>query len=181
MTIPVSVMPISRQPSIHSFAIAEIIRLGSQKDRDEVDKIAGRTPGQFEWLGNLVLPPFQRPSVWTQEQKVRFIDSIWRGYDIGRYMVVHWEDGGIWADCLIDGQQRIRAILEYTSDSFPMIGVDDQPYFWSSLSRPEQRRFENVVFPRAVLRMPDLTEEELRDIYNRCNYGGTAHTEDQRA
>ena len=37
-------------------------------------------------LGWFVLPPFQRPPVWTLEQKIRFIESCWMGLPIGVFI-----------------------------------------------------------------------------------------------
>ena len=42
-------------------------------------------------LGAFKLPPFQRGSVWTKQQQVRFIESIWLHLPIASYVVnVDW-------------------------------------------------------------------------------------------
>ncbi len=177
------VMPEIRHANVHSMSVCEIVKDFDQNDRDEHDQMAKRKPGQFEWLGPFVLPPFQRPPVWTVEQNIRFIESMWLGYDIGRYCVVSWEPSTIWGDCLIDGQQRIRAILDYVNSRFPVMG-----HYYKDVTRVDRRVFEMIVFPRSVIRVDDIRGDEikdvetrLREIYNRLNYGGTAHTEEQRA
>lgn len=38
-------------------------------------------------LAGFILPPFQRPPVWTEEQKVRLIESIWDGIPTGSYVL----------------------------------------------------------------------------------------------
>lgn len=185
-TVPVVKPPVDDRPSVipramqlhnASMTMGELIRDQSQADRDSMDRFCGRRPDEFEWIGTLVLPPFQRPAVWTQEQQVRFIESVWNGYDIGRYVVYqpHHPEFSRFTDCVIDGQQRIRAILAYVNSEFPVLG-----YRWSELPRVDKRRFEMITFNRACIR-ETMSEAQLRDMYNRMNYGGTPHTEDQRA
>ncbi len=153
------------------------VRLYDPKERDSLDEMCGRSPGEFEWLGAFVLPPFQRPPVWSMEQNIRFLESCWLGYDIGRYTIVQ-RHGKLdrWDMCLIDGQQRVRALLGYMGNMFPIFG-----YHFNEVTERDRRHFQNLVFARAVLTDDDLDEPKLRDIYNRLNYGGTPHTEDQRA
>lgn len=173
--LPPRKMPVRRPMSMSSSVMASIYGDRSMS-RDEIDRLCERSPGQFEWLGAFVLPPFQRPPVWTLEQNVKLIESIWLGYDIGRYTIIDtWGRYNKWSDCLIDGQQRIRAIISYRNDEFPVFGCR-----FSELSLPESREFDNTVFPRAAV-SNEMTEAEYRDIYNRLNYGGTIHTEAQRA
>lgn len=171
-----SVMPKVMRPQVNSFSLWEIITPMTDSDRLIVDQMAGRAPNEFEWLGPFVLPPFQRPAVWTTDQAIRFIESIWMGYDIGRYTVVDTHMGNDRFDsALIDGQQRIRALLRYVDSQFPVLG-----YLYKDLPRIDKRRFENTIFPRVTIR-ESLSEQELREMYNRMNYGGTPHQEHERA
>lgn len=123
------------------------------------------------------LPPWQRPLVWEQEQCIRFIESAWLGLSLGTYVVNragNSERDPI-SNILIDGQQRLHALERYWSDEFPVFG-----YHWSELPIKEQRSFRmSVVFPQVEVTIND--EAQLRDLYDRLNFGGTAHTEDQRA
>lgn len=178
MTKTNRVMVSPRPFIVAAMTMGEVIRGLDQDERDGYDKMSGRKPGEMEWLGCFVLPSFQRPPVWTKEQNVRFLESVWLGYDIGRYTVV--QNDTKWEDCLIDGQQRIRAILSYVNDEFPVKGENGKDYLYSEITDVDRRFFNNMVFPRAVIR-EKYSEKELRDIYNRLNYGGTPHTEDQRA
>ncbi|MDP3310598.1 MAG: DUF262 domain-containing protein, partial [Polaromonas sp.] len=43
------------------------------------------TDGERRMLG-LVLPPWQRPGVWTTHQKIRFIEGIFHGFGTGYYV-----------------------------------------------------------------------------------------------
>jgi hypothetical protein len=133
------------------------------------------------WLMGHRMPPFQRPAVWTAEQKVRFMESAWMGLHLGTYVVNRndsWDEklgrphrADLW---LIDGQQRLRALEEYLDGAFPVFG-----YRWSQLPRHEQRRLDNTTFSQSTVHEGD--EALLRELYDRLNFGGTPHTEDQRA
>ena len=54
-------------------------------------------------LMNLTLPPWQRPEVWSEDQKRRFVEGIFLGLGTG-YYVVHASD---WT--LPDIRNRCRA------------------------------------------------------------------------
>ena len=121
-----------------------------------------------------LIPPFQRPVVWTYEQMSKFIESIFLGYDLGRIVYVCDFDSPF-DGCIIDGLQRLTAIERFIKDEFTIF----DKYTFSSLPRQAQRRFtrSNDI---PALRIKNADEQQLREMYNRMNYGGTAHTENQR-
>lgn len=133
-----------------------------------------------EWLFGFRIPPFQRPAVWTRNQQVRFIQSLWLHLPIGQYVVnmglPSGKDGKLprqehW---LIDGQQRLRAIKAYVEDEFPVFDLRH-----SELNVRERRRLMNTIFPMGVICTDD--EKRLRALYDRLAYGGTPHDPSQRA
>ena len=173
-----TVMPKAFNMQGYSSPMMEAFREYDTDERAMLDKLCGRTENEFEWIGRFVLPPFQRPAVWSSDQKVRFVESIWLGYEIGRYVIYqpHNPTYSRFTDALIDGQQRIRTILEYVAGGFPVFG-----YRYTELPLIDRRAFDfGTIFPKSEIKHT-LSEAELRDIYNRLNYGGTPHTEDQRA
>ena len=98
-------------------------------------------PWAKKMLGKFPLPPWQRDSVWTREQKVSFIKSVYLGYDLGSvvingYLTIQNDKLAKFSDCLIDGQQRLGAILDYTDNEFSVYGL-----LWKELDRNEQNRF----------------------------------------
>lgn len=121
-----------------------------------------------------VLPYFQRPLVWTESQKIKFLESVWLEMPIGTYIVNRGEYGGDFDNLLLDGQQRLNAIHEYLNDKFLVFG-----YRYSEITEIDRRRFRNTPFPSIEVRENDWGK--LVEIYNRFNFGGTAHTEDQKA
>lgn len=124
------------------------------------------------------IPPFQRAVVWTEDQCIRFIESAYRGYNLGTYVVnkLEWTKDGphpfdMW---LLDGLQRLTAIWRYQQDEFKVFG-----YHWSELDRIDKCRFGNVSFSMSEVRLK--TMDELKQIYNALNFGGTVHTDADRA
>jgi hypothetical protein len=120
-------------------------------------------------LGRFVLPPFQRPAVWSEAQKVRFIESIWGGLPLGAY--VYNQPARFrspYDQWLLDGQQRVTAILEYVADAFPVLG-----YRWSEITKVDHRMFK--MMPMACMETQIEDEAQLREIYDRLAYGGTPH------
>jgi hypothetical protein len=128
------------------------------------------------------LPDWQRGLVWSDEQCIKLIDSIWRKASIGSFMInivddtrePHPYDG-----LLLDGQQRLHAIQRYLNDDFSTKDIHGNEVLWSELPLISQRRFKNSHFPSIQINSKDRAE--LIDIYNTLNFGGVAHTEADRA
>lgn len=121
-------------------------------------------------LGMFVLPPFQRPPVWTRAQQARFIESCWMGLPIGAFTYNQPDNFGSRTDMwLIDGQQRMTAVYAYLADEFPVLG-----YCYSELTEVDHRKWHmSTSFPSLITRLTD--EAELREVYDRLAYGGTPH------
>lgn len=165
------------RPTTVAFGLDELIN--HQESYDNY-KACYSHPSDSEVILGYVLPPFQRPPVWTEAQNVAFIESAWLGYHLGTYTInkvekwisknkMHPFEG-----LLIDGQQRLRALHAYINDEFKVFGL-----FWSETSDIEKRRFGGVTFTQSRVSFEEI--DYLKELYNRMNFGGTAHTEDQRA
>lgn len=121
-------------------------------------------------LGWFVLPPFQRPPVWTAAQKERFIESCWMGLPIGVFIYNRTDNMHSPYDAwLLDGQQRVTAVLEYMADDFPVMG-----FRYSELTEVDRRRWE-MTTGFACMETNLTDEDQLRDVYDRLAYGGTPH------
>lgn len=142
-------------------------------------------PGQ-PWLMGYALPPFQRPLVWETERMEKFIESAALGLHLGTWVYNNAGDAPMamldgrkvfhetdrW---LIDGQQRLAALDRFWNDDFQAFG-----YYWSDLARGEQRRFlSSTAFGAHETHIYD--KDALRELYDRLNFGGIAHTQEQRA
>lgn len=120
-------------------------------------------------LGNFILPAFQRPPVWDREQQARFIESIWQRLPLGAYIVnrVTAIDSP-YDGLLLDGQQRITAIMAYVAGEFEVMG-----YRFSDLDKREQQEF--AMIPMAFLETKLENMDHIREVYDRLAYGGTPH------
>lgn len=132
-------------------------------------------------LLNLVLPPWQRPEVWTMSQKQRFIEGIFLGLGCGFYVVngQDWDKDGNdlpQSGWLLDGQQRISAIRDFLNGT--LVVFEDVSY--PAMERKDQLRFLRNPFTCIELDYTD-NENTLKDLYDRLNFGGTPHTEQDRA
>lgn len=90
-------------------------------------------------------PNFQRRAVWTNKDKIAFIDTILQGYPFPEIYVAVGEvdtQTGDATELLVDGQQRVRTIDEYFR------GV-------SPFSRPQ-----------SIKKYSDLIESEKKDFLN---------------
>lgn len=128
-----------------------------------------------------VVPPWQRAEVWSVHQKRRFIEGIFLGLGTGYYVVNQpdWDADGArpMSGWLIDGQQRLTAIRDFVAGDLAIF----ERWKFADLSRGERiKRFSHVVFPCFEIDYQE-NESQLRELYDRLNYGGTAHTSADRA
>ena len=73
----------------------------------------------------VIQPDFQRKAVWNKTSKIMLIDTILKDYPIPKIFIQNAsEDTGRTVRKIIDGQQRITAILEFTKNEFKL----DEPY-----------------------------------------------------
>lgn len=121
-------------------------------------------------LGNFIVPNFQRPAVWTQEQQIRFIESIWQRLPLGTYVVnrVSHQINSPFDALLLDGQQRITAIMAYVAGDFPVMG-----YRFTDLDQRERQEFGMI--PMSYLETKLENMDHIREVYDRLAHGGTAH------
>ena len=119
--------------------------------------------------GELRYPDYQRDYVWSEDDKVKLIESIFDGIEIGR-IVLHEEfnpkkSPDTWCFEVIDGKQRLGAILDYIKDKFSV-----RAEFYSKLSIIDQRQFSNVLIP--VVEVKNLSIENQLDLFIKVNTTG---------
>lgn len=131
-------------------------------------------PFGFRKVMGYFLPEWQRGIVWSESQNIKLIESLWLGVSIGTY-TFNRKWGSKYDNLLIDGQQRLNAIESYLSDDFKVFG-----YNYSEITKYDKRRFRHSCHFHSYITESD-DEQYLRNYYNMMNFGGTAHTESQRA
>ena len=116
-------------------------------------------------------PPFQRNPVWTNKQKSYLIDTILNGYPIPElYMQEYSSSDGQERHVVVDGQQRIRAVLDFIEGRFVLTDTDTES--WRSLSfddLSEDQKKTLFGYNFQVRLLPEMPETELRSMFSRLN------------
>jgi len=116
-------------------------------------------------------PPFQRNPVWTERQKSYLIDSILNGYPIPEiYIQEKVTETGEAAYIIVDGQQRIRSVLEFLEGEYEITEGESEKwsgFSFDDLSAEEKKRFFSYKF--VVRTLPDISDDEIRSIFQRIN------------
>ena len=117
-------------------------------------------------------PPYQRRSVWNQEYKDFFIDTVLNGYPapaIFLYQEITSEGRSKYS--VVDGKQRLSTLFEFAENKFP---VSEQ----ATLTRLRGKSFKDLVnevkqifwkYQFAVEYVPSDDEGIINDIFNRIN------------
>ena len=127
--------------------------------------------------GNLTLQPnFQRRRVWTNRQKSNLIESILLGLPVPEiYMQVKTDAEGRSEYIVVDGQQRISAILEFAGISerepFELRYLDENSiwlgYTFNTLNDEQKSTFYG--HSMAVRYLQDAQDQEIEDLFRRLN------------
>lgn len=130
-----------------------------------------------EW-GLDVAPDFQRAYVWTDRQKVSFVEYFLRGGSSGVDIYTNcptWNsmvpplDPKSWF-VLVDGKQRLDALLGFLNNEFQVFGGS---YFRDFTDKPR------ITSANLRWHVNDLkTREECLQWYLDLNSGGTVHTQE---
>ena len=115
-------------------------------------------------------PEFQRRSVWRQPAKSYLIDTILRGRPIPKMIFTQRLEGRRNLRTVVDGQQRLRTILEFLDDGFPVSRAHNQElagFHFSDLSDEQQRAFRK--YELGVDLLFDVSYEDMLDIFTRLN------------
>ncbi|BEP56743.1 hypothetical protein GmRootV118_39870 [Variovorax sp. V118] len=126
--------------------------------------------------------PFQRNPVWTDKQKSFLMDSILQGYPIPElYMSDSVDSVGDEVHTVIDGQQRIRACLDYLAGGYRLLGEDIQGQWkgkkFDQLSVEEKKIIFSYKFVVRIL--PAMNDADLRRIFSRLNRNVVALNEQE--
>jgi len=118
-------------------------------------------------------PEYQRDYVWELEDKISLIDSIYNFIDIGKFAFIYNEyyssDFGYQ---ILDGKQRIRAILDYYEDRFKY-----QEKYFSELSRHDQNHL--MEYPISYAEIRDITQEQILRYFLKLNISGKVMGKEQ--
>jgi hypothetical protein len=123
-------------------------------------------PQSISWFqehykaGRLVLrPPFQRKPVWTKKQRGFLIESILMDVPIPEvYVQVTQADDGVEHYGVVDGQQRLRTILQFVGIESTQDQEDEDVNSFSLETLPESSVHKDKTFA-------DITGEERKTFF----------------
>jgi hypothetical protein len=124
----------------------------------------------FESGDLVVKAPFQRNPVWSERQQSALIDTILLEYPIPEiYMQDLTDAQGGQKYILVDGQQRIRAVLDFLANQLEL--EDESPHWagmrFEDLTETDKKKVYEYSF--VVRQLPDIPDEEIRTIFQRLN------------
>ena len=113
-------------------------------------------------------PSYQRELVWDEADKVALIDSIFHQVDIGKFVMVSlpYAPGGAWVE-ILDGKQRLNALVEFYENRFPYKGK-----FYNELHWRDRVHFEG--YSIAWADCPEMSENQKLRYFLMLNTGGRA-------
>ena len=133
--------------------------------------------------GNLeIRPPYQRRPVWSVRQKSNLIESILLKLPVPE-IYIHTETSadGKTTYAVVDGQQRVRSILQFIGIDKDATEVEDNGFALEDLSGDSKWRnvsYEDLTVQQkqqffghqmAVRTLSDATDDEIRDLFRRLN------------
>lgn len=119
----------------------------------------------------LLAEPFQRKPVWTLNNKSYLIDTIINGLPIPEiYLQVKTDIEGNTKYIVVDGQQRIRAILEFLDGEYSLLEEDNGEFGGKEFSElPDKIKQDLWNYGLIVRELKTNIESEIRDIFKRLN------------
>lgn len=123
--------------------------------------------------GELLLSPkYQRNSVWNQNAKSYLIDTILEGLPVPPIFIQQKIDVSAAKTFreVIDGQQRLRTIIDFVADEFPVLKSHNKKYgglLYSQL--PEDAKEKVLGFELAVELIKTKDEAVIYDMFARLN------------
>ncbi len=130
-------------------------------------------------------PPYQRKSIWSDEKKSFFIDSILKNFPIPPVFLhqIIDEDSGSTKYDVIDGKQRLSSIIDFIENKIPVSDENDHsPFydesidgvFFEDLETEELRQYKKKFWKYPIpIEYVDSTEKPIIDnIFDRLNRNG---------
>lgn len=129
----------------------------------------------LQWNKNqelVISPKYQRKSVWNEKAKSYLIDTIVRGLPIPQVFVRQKIDTqlGLTTREIIDGQQRLRAIIGFYENDFPIMKIHNKDFagkYYSDLEEDEKLSFLDYQVPVELIKSPD--DNVIYDMFMRVN------------
>ena len=127
----------------------------------------------LEWNSSGLLelsPDFQRRGVWSKQAKSYLMDTIINGKPMPKVLMTQNLRGNRSVRTIIDGQQRLRSILEYANDDYTISKSHNREFGGIRFSKLSKNiRSDILKYEVGVDVLFDLSYEETLDIFARLN------------
>ena len=114
-------------------------------------------------------PDYQRDFVWDDADKEYLIDSIFKGVDIGKFVLVHRTDKEWHEDSysyeILDGKQRLNTLKEFYENRFPYKGK-----YFTELSNKDRYTFQEHMI--SVAEVKNASKKDILTAFLKLNRGG---------
>jgi len=114
-------------------------------------------------------PDFQRRLVWTNKDKLSFIETVLEGYPFPEIYIATGDintSTGENIEVLVDGQQRITTLYQYFK-AHPDLILSKKIPSYESLTEAEKREF--LSYSVVIRDLGDLTIDEIKKIFQKIN------------
>lgn len=150
--------------------------IGSQAMNQRIDHLLNCLDGGNEDF-TLVIPEYQRGRVWTDAQAAAFVGFLLEG---GRVPTFYLREVASCRDEVVDGQQRLFALLRFAKGELAAVLSDGRRITWADFDVVDRRAFMGLTVPVVWIR-EELEAADVLRIYLRLNRGGTPHTDEEIA
>ena len=119
-----------------------------------------------------ISPKFQRRSVWSPQAKSYLIDTILKDKPLPKIFIRATTDPKTKRTVreIVDGQQRMRAILSFVKDGFKISKIHNEEYGGMTYSElPEDVQADFLKYEISVDLLLDLSDRDVLDIFARLN------------
>lgn len=127
----------------------------------------------IEWDENAQLilsPDFQRRSVWSEDAKSFLIDTILQGKPMPKIFMAQSFKDAKYKKVIIDGQQRLTAILDFYKGAFPVKKVHSKEYgnkYYEDLDEDLKKDF--LAYNLSFDVLFELSVPDILDVFARIN------------
>lgn len=117
-------------------------------------------------------PPYQRRSVWNQDYRDYFIDTLLLQYPAPAiFLFEEIDEGGRARYNVVDGKQRLTTIFEFLNNSFPVAEAaqisEMRGKYFKDLDRSVKTQFWSYEF--SVEYLPTDDESIINNVFDRIN------------
>ena len=127
----------------------------------------------LEWQNNDLLnisPDFQRRAVWPEKAKSYLIDTIICGKPIPKILITQELKGSRNIRVVVDGQQRLRAILGFINNDFKISRAHNKEFGGYTFEMlPDETKNDFLKYELGIDILFDIAYEDILDIFTRIN------------